>query len=163
MGSTDYQIRLMESGEEAQVCKLVERVFMKSEAGEFSQPGISRFLSYVNPVRMAERVAQDLSFVLVSVAADNPVGMVEVRNYSHIALLFVDDDHQRQGLASQLLDQAISACREKTPALRRITVNASPTGLPVYARWGFHPIGDELEMDGVRFTYMALDFHDLEE
>lgn len=163
MESPDYQIRLMESGEEAQVCKLVERVFMQSEASEFSQPGVSRFLSYVNPVRMAERVAQDLSFVLVSAAADIPVGMVEVRNYSHIALLYVDDEHQRRGLASQLLDQAISMCREKNPALRRITVNASPIGLPVYARWGFHPIGDELEMDGVRFTHMALDFHDLPE
>jgi len=161
MESPDYQIRLMESGEEAQVCKLVERVFTQSEASEFSQPGISRFLSYANPVRMAERVAQDLCFVLVSAAADKPVGMVEVRNYSHIALLYVDDEHQRHGLASQLLDRAISMCREKNPGLRRITVNASPIGLPVYARWGFHPIGDELEMDGVRFTQMALDFHDI--
>lgn len=163
MESPEYQIRLMESGEEAPVCKLVERVFLQSEAGDFPQESISKFLSYANPVRMAERVAQDLSFVLVAVMNEEPVGMIEVRNYSHVALLFVNDDHQRRGLASQLLDMAVSMCRQKNPTLRRITVNASPSALPVYARWGFHPIGEELEMDGVHFTFMALNFHDFSE
>ncbi len=158
MNSPAYQIRLMESGEEAQVCKLVERVFMANEASEISQQSISLFLSYANPVRMAERVAQDFSFVLVAVQADQLIGMIEVRNYNHIALLFVDDEHQRQGVASGLLDSAIARCREKNLALRRITVNASPNGLPVYAHWGFHPIGEEIEVDGMLFTQMALDF-----
>lgn len=160
MESPEYQIRPIESGEEAPVCKLVERVFMQNEASDFPQQGVSKFLAYANPVRMAERVGQDLSFVLVAVVEGEPVGMIEVRNYNHVALLFVEEDHQRRGLASHLLEHAISLCREKNAALRRITVNASPSGLPVYARWGFHPIGDEMEMDGVRFTYMALDFHD---
>ena len=158
MNSPAYQIRLMESGEEAQVCKLVERLFIKNEANEISQQSISLFLSYANPVRMAERVAQDFCFVLVAVQADQLIGMIEVRNYNHIALLFVDDEHQRQGIASSLLEVAIEKCREKNAALRRITVNASPYGLPVYAHWGFHPIGEEIEMDGMLFTQMALDF-----
>lgn len=158
MESPDFQIRFMESGEEAQVCKLVERVFLQSDAQDLSQQGISEFLSYANPVRMAERVTQDLSFVLVAVVADEVVGMVEIRNFNHVALLFVSDDHQRQGLASHLVEKAISICREKNPVLRRITVNAAPSALPVYARWGFHPIGDEVEVDGIRFTHMALDF-----
>lgn len=158
MNSPAYQIRLMESGEEAQVCKLVERVFLQNEATEISQQSISLFLSYANPVRMAERVAQDFSFVLVAAQGDRLIGMIEVRNYNHIALLFVDDEHQRQGVASGLLDSAIARCREKNLALRRITVNASPNGLPVYAHWGFHPIGEEIEVDGMLFTQMALDF-----
>ena len=158
MNSPAYQIRLMESGEEAQICKLVERLFLKNEAGVISQQGISLFLSYANPVRMAERVAQDFCFVLVAVQEDQLIGMMEVRNYNHIALLFVDDGHQRQGIASSLLEAAIEKCREKNAALRRITVNASPYGLPVYAHWGFHPIGEEVEMDGMLFTQMALDF-----
>jgi len=158
MNSPAYQIRLMESGEEAQVCKLVERVFIANEASEISQQSISLFLSYANPVRMAERVGQDFCFVLVAVQEDQLIGMIEVRNYNHIALLFVDDGHQRQGIASALLEGAIAKCREKNPTLRRITVNASPYGLPVYAHWGFHPIGEEIEMDGMLFTQMALDF-----
>lgn len=158
MNSPAYQIRLMESGEEAPVCKLVERVFIANEASEISQQSISLFLSYANPVRMAERVAQDFCFVLVAVQADQLIGMIEVRNYNHIALLFVDDEHQRQGIASSLLEVAIEKCREKNAALRRITVNASPYGLPVYAHWGFHPIGEEIEVDGMLFTQMALDF-----
>lgn len=158
MNSPAYQIRLMESGEEAPVCKLVERVFITNEASEISQQSISLFLSYANPVRMAERVAQDFCFVLVAVQADQLIGMIEVRNYNHIALLFVDDEHQRQGIASSLLEVAIEKCREKNAALRRITVNASPYGLPVYAHWGFHPIGEEIEVDGMLFTQMALDF-----
>jgi GNAT superfamily N-acetyltransferase len=158
MNSPAYQIRLMESGEEAQVCKLVERLFLQNEASEISQQNISLFLSYANPVRMAERVAQDFCFVLVAVQEDQLIGMMEVRNYNHIALLFVDDGHQRQGIASSLLEAAIEKCREKNAALRRITVNASPYGLPVYAHWGFHPIGEEVEMDGMLFTQMALDF-----
>lgn len=158
MNSPAYQIRLMESGEEAPVCKLVERVFITNEASEISQQSISLFLSYANPVRMAERVAQDFCFVLVAVQADQLIGMIEVRNYNHIALLFVDDEHQRQGIASSLLEVAIEKCREKNATLRRITVNASPYGLPVYAHWGFHPIGEEIEVDGMLFTQMALDF-----
>ncbi len=158
MESPASQIRFMESGEEAQVCKLVEHVFSESDAQDFSQQGVSEFLSYANPVRMAERVAQDLSFVLVAANADELVGMIEIRNYNHIALLFISDGHQRQGLASQLIEKAIDLCREKNPALRRITVNAAPSALPVYAHWGFHPIGDLMELDGIPFTQMALDF-----
>jgi len=158
MNSPAYQIRLMESGEEAPVRKLVERVFIANEASEICQQSISLFLSYANPVRMAERVAQDFCVVLVAVQADQLIGMIEVRNYNHIALLFVDDEHQRQGIASSLLEVAIEKCREKNAALRRITVNASPYGLPVYAHWGFHPIGEEIEVDGMLFTQMALDF-----
>lgn len=160
MKSPAYQIRLMEPGEEAPVCKLVERVFVENEGKEFPQPSVNLFLAFVNPVRMAERVAQDLSFVLVAARGDNLVGMIEVRNYNHVALLFVDEDHQRQGLATQLLEKAIEMCREKYPAMRRLTVSASPYALPIYAHWGFHPIGEEMEMDGVRFTHMALDFLD---
>lgn len=160
MKSPAYQIRLMESGEEAPVCKLVERVFVETEAKEIPQQSISLFLSYVNPVRMAERIAQDFSFVLVAALGDELAGMIEVRNYNHVALLFVEESHQRQGVASQLLEKAIEMCREKNPALRRMTVSASPYALPVYAHWGFHPIGEEMEMDGVRFTHMALDFLD---
>ncbi|GAP13755.1 predicted acyltransferase [Longilinea arvoryzae] len=158
MESPEFQIRFMETGEEAQVCKLVERVFMQDDAQDFPQQGISEFLAYANPVRMAERVTQDLSFVLVAAVEDDLVGMIEIRNYNHIALLFVSDDHQRQGMASHLIEKAITICREKNTALRRITVNASPSALPIYAHWGFHPIGDQIEVDGIPFTQMALDF-----
>ncbi|MRS05831.1 GNAT family N-acetyltransferase, partial [bacterium] len=129
-------------------------------AKEFPQQSVSLFLSYVNPVRMAERIAQDFSFVLVAALGDELAGMIEVRNYNHVALLFIEEPHQRQGVASQLLEKAIEMCREKNPTLRRMTVSASPYALPVYAHWGFHPIGEEMEMDGVRFTHMALDFLD---
>ena len=83
-------------------------------------------------MRIAERVAQDFCFVLVAVQADQLIGMIEVRNYNHIALLFVDDEHQRQGIASSLLEVAIEKCREKNATLRRITVNASPYGLSFF-------------------------------
>lgn len=137
---------------------MVKSVIIANDTSEISQLSISLILSYANPVPMSERMAKDFCIVLVAVQADQLIGMIEVRNYNHIALLFVDDEHQRQGIASSLLEVAIEKCREKNAALRRITVNASPYGLPVYAHWGFHPIGEEIEVDGMLFTQMALDF-----
>jgi GNAT superfamily N-acetyltransferase len=82
-----------------------------------------------------------------AISAGVIVGIIEVRDYRHISLLFVDDDYQRRGIASTLLARAVERCRRHAPGLTEITVRASPYAMPIYERLGFVPDPDADEPD----------------
>jgi len=86
---------------------------------------------------------------------DDLAGVVAIRDDKHLYHLFVSPQFQRQGLASQLWAHA------KADALRRgnpgeFTVNSSPFAVPVYAAFGFVPVGDKVETHGIAFVPMKL-------
>ena len=144
----------MQAGEESAVCDLVARVFESFVAPEFSQEGVREFLSYVEPEALAQR-AQEGHFVLVAVAQDEIVGMIEVRNHEHISLFFVDARVHRRGIGKDLVGQALDICCHKRPDLQRIDVNSSLYAVPVYERLGFRQAGPERVKNGIRFIPMV--------
>jgi ribosomal protein S18 acetylase RimI-like enzyme len=75
------------------------------------------------------------------------VGVIEVRQFRHISLLFVDDRFQRQGIARALVRHAVARCLSRRPDLRQITVRSSPYAVPIYERLGFLPDPDRDEPD----------------
>ena len=148
--------RLMRSGEETAVCDLVVRVFTEFVAPDYSDEGTREFMNYAEPNRMVER-SQENHFALVASLLREIVGVIEVRGYAHISLLFVDPRYQRIGIAKELLRRALEICRSHKPALSEITVNSSPYAVPVYRKLGFHERGAEWEVKGIRFIPMVLE------
>lgn len=111
------EYRDMAQGEEREVLGLVMRGFEELVRPEFSDEGATEF----------ERAAS--SFVIdhpaghrITVAERDGaiVGMIEVRDASHICLLFVDADARCGGVGRELLDSAVDV---ESPAT---TVNSSP-------------------------------------
>jgi GNAT superfamily N-acetyltransferase len=148
--------RAMEPGEEDRVSSLVTRVFNRHVASLFPEEGIREFLEYVAPGAIQQRCNSN-HFVLVAGDGQHILGVIEVRDHSHVSLLFVDTAFQGQGIARELLRRALAICRRHRPILRQIDVNSSPNAVWAYEGLGFRQRGPEQIKNGIRFVPMVLD------
>lgn len=152
--------RAMEPGEEQQVCQLVVRVFTKFVAPLYSPEGVREFLTYAaDPDQLRERL-QANRFVLVAELRGRIAGAIEVRNYDHISLFFVDGELQRKGIGKELWRRALDTCLANRRDLTRITVHASPNAVETYKKLGFQTEGPEQTVNGIRFVPMMLTTRD---
>lgn len=118
------------------VCAMVLRIFDEHTAPLVPVGGRASFAQYILPIAMERRLKRG-NFVLVAVAERQIVGMIEIREHKHIALLFVENPYQRQGIAKKLIDEALAYCLAQNPNLKEITVNASVNALGFYEKFGF--------------------------
>lgn len=80
-------------------------------------------------------------------------GFIAIRDGTHLFNLFVARTFQGQGIGRRLWEQALSQLPSCAAGLT-ITVNASPTAIPVYGAFGFRAVGGLEQIDGVAFVPM---------
>jgi GNAT superfamily N-acetyltransferase len=148
--------RAMNIGEEAAVMALVRPVFDRFEAPEYAPQGVEEFYHFANAESM--RLRAGTHFCLVAEAEGKLVGMIEIRNCQHIALLFVDAGWHRRGIARTLFELALEECRRRIGELKLFTVNSSPYAIPFYRSVGFAAVAEEQAVNGLRFTPMTMFF-----
>jgi GNAT superfamily N-acetyltransferase len=153
--SSAVKIRLMRPGEETSVSALVVTTFQRDVAPLYAEEGIHEFLSYVTPEAIRSRRARN-HVVLVAIQDASFVGVLELREYNHVSLLFVEATRQRQGIGRQLMNKAFRLCKTHHPGYGEITVNASPNAVKAYKRFGFHATGELQVKNGIGFVPMAL-------
>jgi predicted GNAT family N-acyltransferase len=135
---------------------LVAEVFTTDVAPSYKAEGVSEFLRYAAPEALAARLVKGNAALLAEDQHHELVGVAEVRDFSHISLLFVRGAKQRQGIGRALVSGAVQLCRDRRPDGATITVNASPNSVDAYERYGFVSTGPEQERNGIRFVPMAL-------
>lgn len=141
------QISIIEPEHLALALALVNRVFLQFEAPDYAPEGIATFQAFLHD----ETAVSALTFYGAFVE-DQLVGVLATRGNSHIALLFVEPCFQRQGVGRALFFAARDACKTDV-----MTVNSSPYAVEIYRRLGFHPLSEEQQTDGIRFTPMRYD------
>ena len=153
----DY--RFMQPGDAEAVCALITQVFNTFIASDYSPEGAAEFLRYLRPELMRKRIQKNY-FGLVSTSGDRIVGVIEMKGYAHISLLFVDGPFQRRGIGRALWTQALAICRKENPEGKEITVNSARIAIPLYVRFGFAPLGPEETRSGIQFIPMMLEIVD---
>ena len=148
-------IRTIQPNQVVEALALVHRVFTQDVAPAFNTRGVAEFLHFADEQAMIKRLRVN-SFALVALDMDTVVGIIEVRNYDHISLLFVDKHHQKHGIGRTLCRHAIDICKNKKLALDEVTVNASPNAVIAYKQMGFMATENEKMVHGIRFTRMSL-------
>lgn len=151
------EFRPMKPGEEAEVARLVLRVFDEFVAPQFSKEGVQEFRNYIDPHLFLLRSRWE-HFVILAVTQKEIVGMIEVRDDGHVSLFFVEGRHQGSGVGSELLRRALGICQRRNPEMSNATVNSSPNAVGVYERLGFRRAGAERAGDHIRSIPMILDF-----
>ncbi|MCX6137479.1 MAG: GNAT family N-acetyltransferase [Ignavibacteriales bacterium] len=146
--------RFMHEGEEFEVCALVKRVFDELVAPGFEAEGIEEFYRFANPEAMKSRAGAGQVIILAE-EGKKLVGMIEIRNGTHVALLFVE--RRGDGTARQLLAKAVRECMQRRPALSTMTVNSSPYAEEIYRKLGFRPSGVRQTVNGIVHLPMELD------
>jgi len=151
----DIAYRLMCPEEAAEVSALILSGFDAHIAPEYTPQGIAEFRKYAEAEALVNRTDHD-HFIVVATRADIIVGMIEMRQNNHVALLFVAEAFQRQGFSRGLLGYAVDHIQRQGGPLERITVNSSRFGVPAYETLGFRQTGPERSVNGIIFTPMAM-------
>jgi len=154
MNFSEVLYRPMKKGEEGIISALIVDVFTEFIMPLYSREGTEEFLRYVQEEKISER-SQHNHFILVAQIGSHVIGAIEVREFKHISMLFVDDQYQRKGIGGNLIREAISICQENSPELDQITVNSSPNAVQAYEKFGFLWSGSEQEISGIRFVPMV--------
>lgn len=102
-----------------------------------------------NPSHWKKRCARKQPFVFVE--EGKVAGFLELDPDGHIDCLYVDPDRQRQGIASRLVEHAVTTCRQR--GLANVGVEASICARPLFERHGFEVICEQqVERKGVFLT-----------
>lgn len=150
-----YILKEIKIKELKETMELVKRVFDEFEAPYYTKEGIENFYKFANYNNIKKQLNRNMQ-IYVTKDKNKIVGMIAIRNNSHIALLFVDKKYHRKGIATELLNKSISYCMQNNKNLRHITVNSSPYGIEFYHATGFEDTDVKQEMDGIIFTPMKL-------
>ncbi|MDR1060015.1 MAG: GNAT family N-acetyltransferase [Clostridiales bacterium] len=128
------------------------RVFSEFEAPCYAQEGIDEFR------RFLDGLPQNAELQMTGCWKDSAlIGLIAVRPPCHIALLFVDKAHHRQGIA-RLLWKSVLAAEAFAGGHGAATVNSSPYAVEIYKRLGFVPTSEEQTVNGMRFVPMRFEF-----
>ncbi len=135
------------------VMGIVWRTFLKFEAPDYSQEGIKSFQDFITDPVLHRMFILGEYQIFVAVCKGKIVGMISLRDRSHISLLFVDKQYHKQGIGRELVDY-LKHYMQTELCEGKITVNASPYGLGFYHKLGFYDTDMEQVRQGVRFTPM---------
>jgi GNAT superfamily N-acetyltransferase len=148
--------RLLGPADGEEVSALVGRVFDEFVAPEFSSEGVCEFRRYILPEAFRERARADHLGLIARGSGGGIAGMIEVRGFGHISLLFVLPEYQRRGIARELFRRAAAPCRRNNPAFREISVHSSSFAVPAYEKLGFRRTGKRQTKNGITFIPMAM-------
>lgn len=151
----DWVIDTIKIDELKETLELVKMVFDEFEAPYYSQEGIETFYRFIDLENIKKCLKENYK-MYVAKKENKIIGMIAFRDNSHIALLFVDKEFHKKGIARKLFEKAKKYCIENNKNIEHITVNSSPYAVGFYEKIGFVKIAEEQVVDGLRFTPMKI-------
>lgn len=133
--------------------ELAFRVFLKYEAEEYGPEGIKNFAQFVTDEDLKKMFLLGEYLLFVAEIDDKLIGLISLRSGNHISLLFVDENYHRRGIGTRLVKHLQEYMLQNTKQ-QKLTVFASPYGVPFYHKIGFTDIGKETHKDGIIYTPM---------
>lgn len=151
-----YEVRFAETDEWEDAMALAWRTFLEFEGDVYPPEGIRSFEDFITDSELKRRFMMGKYQMLVACSCGKVIGMISLRNETHISLLFVDRCYHRRGIGTALI-LALSDYVKDEIGRTAITVNASPYGVEFYHRLGFQDMGPEMQRDGIIYTPMILE------
>ncbi len=155
MEKTVYEIRPLYREEWADAMQLAWDTFLIFEAPEYTPEGIQNFQDFIKDPTLKKMFIKGQYQTFGAFAGHTIIGILGVRNRSHISLLFVDQIYHHQGIASALLKRLFQYARTEM-GIYQMTVNASPYAVGFYHKLGFMDLGKEITTEGIRYTPMLI-------
>ncbi|MGF6416654.1 GNAT superfamily N-acetyltransferase [Stenotrophomonas sp. AN71] len=123
--------------------------FNAAVAPSLSEAGIATFGSVAAADAFGARLQGD-NLILVAEHEARIVGVVELKEGRHLAMLFVDPACQGQGIGHALFEAVLPQVRDPV-----LTVRASLNAVATYQRYGFALDGDVGEFNGLVYQPLA--------
>lgn len=148
-----YRIRSAYRNEWQDAMTLAWRTFLRFEADVYSREGVQNFRNFITDSTLYRMFVMGSYQLFVALDGDKIVGMITLRDGTHISLLFVDEAYHRRGIGSALIRYLADYLLTEVGA-DRVTVNASPYGVEFYHKVGFKDLRPEEVKDGIIYTPM---------
>lgn len=136
-----------------QALKLVWEVFLEYDAIECSLEGVEEFKRFLDYDSITGQLRTGM-LRFWGYWEEELLGVIALRNYNHICLLFVKSQFHRQGIARRLFDTAKHASMQQ-PNVEHITVHSSSYATEAYRRLGFVDTGPKQVKNGITYTPMV--------
>lgn len=149
------KILIMQPGQEEAVIDIVKEAFDEKVAPDYTQEGIEEFYKFASKHNLAER-SKNNTFVLIAYREQKSIGIIEIKEYCHIAMFFVKPEFQKRGVGKALFNEALSRISAKENGTKKLTVNSSLHAVPSYEQLGFKVKTKEQCYNGIRFVPMEL-------
>lgn len=153
MSQVLYPVRSAYQDEWDDAMALAWKTFLQFEADVYTAEGIRNFEDFITDTTLHRMFIMGIYQMFVALDRKQIVGMLTLRNTSHISLLFVDGKYHRRGIGRALIEYLQEYLLSEA-GISRITVNAAPYGVAFYHKLGFRDIRPEEEKDGIRYTPM---------
>lgn len=148
-----YQIRNAYRDEWEDAMALAWRTFLRFEADVYSPEGVKNFENFITDSTLYRMFVVGSYQMFVALDGKKIVGMLTLRDGTHISLLFVDEKYHRRGIGRALLQYMCHYLLTEVQAFR-VTVNSSPYGVGFYHRLGFRDLRPQEKKDGIIYTPM---------
>ncbi len=132
---------------------LAWKTFLEFEAEDYTPEGIRSFEDFITDTGLKRMFLSGDYRLMVARNKGRLVGMITLRDKTHISLLFVEKSCHRQGIGRGLIEKMADYAKRESGA-RRLTVNASPYGVRFYHKIGFHDLGPQCRREGIIYTPM---------
>lgn len=158
----DYQMQNEKSGivvrsayrdEWDDAMSLAWRTFMRFEANDYSTEGIKSFQDFITDTTLYRMFVMGAYQLFCAFDGKKLVGMISLRNETHISLLFVDASYHKKGVGRALVEY-VAKYVHLEEGFNKMTVNAAPYALGFYHKLGFLDTDTEKISDGIRYTPM---------
>lgn len=150
-----YTIRPAYRNEWEDAMALAWKTFMQFEAQDYTKEGIKSFQNFISDNFLYRMFIMGGYQLFGAYDGNQIIGIISLRNETHISLLFVDAAYHKQGIGRALI-QYISQYLLMEMGRNYLTVNAAPYAIGFYHRCGFQDMGSEETNDGIRYTPMKL-------
>ena len=145
-----HPIRPARPDDLAAISAICMAAFHEAVAPSLSAQGVATFTQVAAADAFAERLQGD-NHILVAEQDGDIVGVIELKEGRHLAMLFVDPACQGQGIGHALLQAVLPQLR--APAM---SVRASLNAVPTYQRYGFVIDGEVGEFNGLVYQPLSL-------
>lgn len=149
-----YGYRKLQIEDLKETLELVRKTFDEFEAPYYSELGVESFYKFSNYENLKNELEHGSLKILLATDYNKIIGMIAIKNNSHISMLFVDKEYQKQGVGKSLIRVAKG---EYNLNNKDLTVNSFPYAFEFYKKIGFEKVKDEQEKDGIKFIPMKLE------
>lgn len=155
-----YFIRKARKEDWDDAMELTWKTFMRFEADDYTKEGIRSFFDFITDSMLYKMFLNGIYHMFVAEDKGKIIGMITLRNDTHISLLFVDSDYHRKGVGKCLM-KTVWDFIETELGKEMVTVNSAPYGVGFYHKLGFNDLGPEEIKDGIRYTPMRRILHEI--
>lgn len=148
-----YQVRPAYQNEWESIVELAWLTFLRFDAADYTQEGIDSFREFITDVTLHRMFKEGSYQVFVALDGEKIIGMISLRNETHISLLFVDREYHKRGVGRSLIQYLCNYLLTEMNQWK-VTVDAAPYAVAFYHKMGFYDLGPVAYSKGITYTPM---------